>query len=60
MSTHDSDIILSHQPCPDCGSSDALAQYSDGHTYCFSCRRERQGTKPENPRKEQQRKWHCR
>lgn len=26
-----------HLPCKDCGSSDALAEYSDGHTYCFSC-----------------------
>lgn len=25
-------------PCPDCSSSDALALYEDGHTYCFSCR----------------------
>lgn len=24
-------------PCPDCGSSDACAIYSDGHTHCFSC-----------------------
>jgi twinkle protein len=23
--------------CPECGSSDANAVYSDGHTYCFSC-----------------------
>lgn len=26
-----------HQPCDACGSSDALAIYSDGHTHCFSC-----------------------
>lgn len=26
-----------HQPCEKCGSSDAAAQYSDGHWYCFSC-----------------------
>lgn len=25
-----------HQPCDNCGSSDALAIYTD-HTYCFSC-----------------------
>ncbi len=25
-----------HQPCEECGSSDALSIYSD-HTYCFSC-----------------------
>ena len=26
-----------HQPCPTCGSSDALSVYADG-TFCFSCR----------------------
>jgi len=31
-----SKLIRSHQPCPDCGSSDALAVYDDG-THCFSC-----------------------
>lgn len=30
--------LLTHQPCPDCGSSDALTVNSDGSTYCFSCR----------------------
>lgn len=29
--------LLRHQPCSDCGSSDACALYSDGHTFCFSC-----------------------
>jgi len=29
--------FIKHQPCPDCGSSDALAVYTDGHTFCFSC-----------------------
>ena len=33
----DSVPVLTHQPCEDCGSSDALTVYSDGHTYCFSC-----------------------
>jgi twinkle protein len=28
--------LKQHQPCDDCGSSDALAVYED-HTYCFSC-----------------------
>lgn len=28
--------IAVHQPCADCGSSDALAQY-ENHTFCFSC-----------------------
>lgn len=32
-----SEIIELHQPCPDCGSSDALCKYDDGHSYCFSC-----------------------
>ena len=30
-------LIQSNLPCPNCGSHDALALYSDGHTYCFSC-----------------------
>ena len=29
--------FMYHDSCPDCGSSDALAVYSDEHTYCFSC-----------------------
>lgn len=33
----DTYVIKNHQPCPDCGSSDALSLYNDGHTYCFSC-----------------------
>jgi len=32
-----SSCVKRHQPCDDCGSSDALAVYDDGHTYCFSC-----------------------
>jgi len=24
-------------PCPDCGSSDGLGTYDDGHTHCFAC-----------------------
>ena len=32
-----SEILNAHLPCPDCGSSDALTEYTDGHTYCFSC-----------------------
>lgn len=32
-----SNCVKRHQPCDDCGSSDALAVYDDGHTYCFSC-----------------------
>lgn len=26
-----------HEPCPACGSSDALGRYDDGHAYCFVC-----------------------
>ena len=29
--------FITHQACPSCPSSDALAIYSDGHEYCFSC-----------------------
>ena len=29
--------FLRHEPCPSCGSSDALARYTDGHAHCFSC-----------------------
>lgn len=29
--------FIKHTPCDDCGSSDALAVYADGHTWCFSC-----------------------
>ena len=28
---------IAHQPCPDCGSSDALLINEDGSTHCFSC-----------------------
>jgi twinkle protein len=29
--------FVQHEPCPSCGSSDALARYDDGHGYCHSC-----------------------
>jgi len=32
-----SKLVEAHLPCEDCGSSDALSKYSDGHSYCFSC-----------------------
>ncbi len=32
-----SDYKKTHQPCSDCGSSDALSIFNDGHTYCYSC-----------------------
>lgn len=33
----DESEFLRHEPCPSCGSSDALAIYTDGHAFCFSC-----------------------
>ena len=33
----DSKYKKTHQPCPDCGSSDALSIFKDGGTFCFSC-----------------------
>lgn len=45
-----------HLPCSDCGSSDALAKYEDGHTFCFSCSVYRKGNgeivRPDNARYE--------
>ena len=35
--------FIRHEPCPDCGSSDALAVYTDGHTFCFSCHTRKAG-----------------
>ncbi len=32
----DSEFIR-HEPCTNCGSSDANSLFSDGHYYCFSC-----------------------
>lgn len=29
--------FVKHCPCPSCGSSDANALYTDGHTYCHKC-----------------------
>ena len=29
--------FITHKACSNCPSSDALAVYSDGHEYCFSC-----------------------
>ena len=34
------EALRTHQPCPDCGSHDALSVYAD-HTYCFSCQTRR-------------------
>jgi twinkle protein len=37
MEENASEPVEVHLPCPDCGSSDALALYDDGHSFCFSC-----------------------
>lgn len=29
--------FVAHEPCPSCGSSDALARYDNGTAHCFSC-----------------------
>ena len=29
--------FVSHEACPECGSEDNLARYSDGHGFCFGC-----------------------
>lgn len=29
--------FINHEPCPECGSSDNLARYDDGHGFCFGC-----------------------
>jgi twinkle protein len=40
--------FLQHEPCPKCGSSDAMSRYSDGHGYCFSCKHYEKGEGMEN------------
>lgn len=34
--TDDAEFV-GHEPCPECGSRDNLARYSDGHGFCFGC-----------------------
>ena len=29
--------FVAHEPCNNCGSSDANSRYSDGHAFCFAC-----------------------
>lgn len=35
--------FLRHEPCPNCGSSDALGRYADGSAYCFGCQYHEKG-----------------
>jgi len=39
MSEQHEDVtaVATHLPCPDCGSTDALTENTDGSTKCFSC-----------------------
>ena len=39
--------FIRHEPCPKCGSSDALSRYSD-HVFCFSCNHYAKGTQEVN------------
>ncbi len=36
MAEQESEFVQ-HTPCETCGSSDAKAVYSDGHSFCFAC-----------------------
>lgn len=37
MTDHEGSSFVRHIDCNQCGSSDANSEYSDGHTFCFSC-----------------------
>lgn len=58
METEDTEdsVFLHHAPCPDCGSSDALSVYSDGHTWCFACEKHTRGEDDEGETKAPSRK----
>ena len=36
MTSFSKSKFVKHEPCPSCGSSDALARYDDGSAYCFA------------------------
>lgn len=36
--TREDSKFLHHEPCPNCGSSDAGARYDDGHLHCHKCK----------------------
>jgi twinkle protein len=48
MAHEDSEFVC-HVQCESCGSSDANAQYDDGHTHCFSCGAHTRGDGEANP-----------
>lgn len=41
-------MFLKHEPCPNCGSRDNLARYSDGGAYCFGCHYHERSTQVAN------------
>jgi twinkle protein len=49
--------FVQHTSCGECGSSDANALYSDGHTYCWACEKYKHadGESPTEPSKETRR-----
>lgn len=51
----DSSVVEKNLPCEDCGSSDAVALYDDGHTYCFSCSAHKGGKTNPSERREAKR-----
>ena len=42
----ESEFVM-HTPCNKCGSSDANSLYTDGHTFCFSCKHYEQSSEQE-------------
>lgn len=56
MTEESSGLEQAGLPCPDCGSSDALAKYRNG-TYCFSCGAATTGDVPDVTPKGSSRAW---
>ena len=40
--------FIRHEPCSNCGSSDANSVYTDGHSYCFACQTYTRGNDTSN------------
>lgn len=36
MDGGDGDVFVGHEPCPECGSSNNLGRWDDGHAHCFT------------------------
>ena len=52
--------FVQHEPCDNCGSSDAAARYSDDHLYCFSCHTTRPRNIIRRTMKSQPTRWRTR